>query len=242
MLKQWSHFFMRSKLWNTHHAKEHVRDACKQTLKHLQLEYLDLYLIHWPLPFAFAGLELNANNLAPKDGDNIKLAAVSLRETWTEMEKLVEEGLVKSIGVSNFNLQLVLELLTYAKIKPVCNQVEIHPLLQQSALVEQLEKHGNIVTVGYSPLGSTGTSVLNTPIFTELAKKYNKTPAQVALRWSTQKGVVVLPKSVHKNRIEENFQIFDFEISAEDMERIAKEDKNGRVVNPLYFWNFGIFA
>jgi diketogulonate reductase-like aldo/keto reductase len=188
--------FITSKLWNTYHKKEHVRKACEKTLKDLQLQYLDLYLIHWPIAFEPVSDELNSSSDIMKRDENgkAKLAKVSIQETWRAMEQLVDDGLVKSIGVSNFTIPLLHDLLSYARIKPAVNQVEYHPYYQQTTLLDYCRKEG-VVLQGYSILGAGDKAA---PLFDEtiksIASKKKKSPAQVILRWAIQKGIVVLPK------------------------------------------------
>ncbi|KAG2391901.1 hypothetical protein C9374_013386 [Naegleria lovaniensis] len=235
--------YITSKLWNTFHAKEHVRKACLQTLKDLKLDYLDMYLIHWPLPFAYVGDDIQVDgNCFPKDENGkIKTASVPLRETWEEMEKLVQDGLVKSIGVSNFDLGLIYELLTYAKIKPACNQVECHPFLAQNNLIKGQK---DIALVAYSPLGHMyeGSPAHHSKI-KEIAEKHHKTPAQILLRWNIQRGCVVIPKSTNDQRIIENGKVFDFELDSEEMEAInaLQKEKTVRTCDPVTFWDLPLW-
>jgi diketogulonate reductase-like aldo/keto reductase len=228
--------FVTSKLWNTHHL--HVREACLQTLKDLQLEYLDLYLIHWPVAFAFGGLRLTADNFVSfdKEGGNVQFEKVSLQETWREMEKLVDEGLVKSIGVSNFTIPLVLDLLTYCRIKPVVNQFEVHPYFVRPSLRHLLARE-QIVVTAYSPLGSGQVGPLQDAIVADIAKKHGKSPAQILIKWSIQHGHTVIPKSSNRKRISENANIFDFELTQDQMKSLDGLDKNFRVCTMASFLN-----
>ncbi|GLA87518.1 hypothetical protein AtubIFM56815_001944 [Aspergillus tubingensis] len=184
--------FLTSKLWNTHHHPENVEEAVDKSLADLQTDYLDLYL---PVNEQ-TGL--------------IDVVDVPIKDTWAAMEKLVEKGKVRSIGVSNFTREKIEELLKTAKITPAVNQIEAHPFLQQKDLLEWSTQKG-IVIAGYSPLGNNIYNIpraVDEPLVIETAKKLNKTPAQVLISWAVQRGTVVLPKSVTPERIESNFQDF----------------------------------
>jgi len=239
--------FITSKLWNTHH--DNVREACLKTLKDLKLDYLDLYLIHWPMPLRNGGLDLSGGDTgyeAMNDSNElikVPLAKVPLHKTWPEMEKLVDDGLVKSIGVSNFNIQSLLDLWTYARILPAINQVEVHPYLNRYELIRFAKLLGNITTTAYSPFGSgLEGNALNDDTIAAIAKKHNKDPSHIILRWSIQRGVVVIPKSVHDERIKSNFEVFDFELSPHEMEKIDNLNQNKRIVQVKGAFGFDIFA
>lgn len=238
--------FVTSKLWNTYHAKEHVEMACRKTLADLGLDYLDLYLIHFPISLKFVPFEVryppewihDPNAETPK----MELADIPIRETWEAMEELVSKGLVKNIGVSNFNAQSIMDLMKYAKVKPAVNQVEIHPYLNQSALIEYCQSLGIQVT-GYSNFGSSsyvsinmdqghGVGVLKEKLILDLAEKYKRSPAQMILRWLVQKNVVVIPKTSNVERLKENLMIFDFEITQEDCAAIDSLNRNVRYNDP----------
>ncbi len=227
--------FITSKLWNNMHARGDVVTACKQTLKDLQLDYLDLYLMHWGI----ATPRDIGDEPLDKDG-YIIMAPVSVRETWEAMEELVKLGLVKSIGVSNFMGPMLIDLLTYAKIKPAMNQIEMHPYNQQQKMLD-FAKHINIALTGYSPLGSPGNVMargnnepilVQDPVILEIAKKHNKTVYQILLRWAIERGTITIPKSTTPENLKANMQVFDFELPTEDMERIKKLDRHLRFVNP----------
>jgi len=233
--------FITSKLWNTHHKAEHVRKACETTLANLRLKYLDLYLIHWPVAFEFTGVfDFKSVEELGKAGDDhrVLLAKVSLYETWREMEKLVEDGLVKNIGVCNFNACQLNDLLGYAKIKPVVDQIEYHPYYQTEDILDYCKRE-NILVTGYSSLGS---GAQNAPVKDEaiikIGEKYGKTAAQVILRWSLQKGMAIIPKSITPSRIKENFEIFDFQLDEKDMAAIDNLNKNEKIVNPFLAWGW----
>jgi len=252
--------FITSKLNNPYHHKEHVKEHLLKTLKDLNLEYLDLWLMHWPVAFAYVPFDTNKRgfdsdydpdgcskiDLTPYGGSKID-KTVSIRETWQAMEEMKELGLVRAIGVSNFTAILIHDLLTYAKIKPAVNQVELHPYLQQPELVTYCQKQG-IVVEGYSPLGTSNfkkpdePSVLNDETIKKIAEKYNKSTAQVSLRWATQRNVVPLPKSVSPQRIKENISIFDFTLSDEDMKQMSTLDKNYHFLRPNDWYGIPLFS
>nr|CAD7397351.1 unnamed protein product [Timema cristinae] len=223
--------FITSKLWNSFHRPDLVIPVLKKTLENLQLEYLDLYLVHWPMAFKEEG-----ENMPRDAAGNIIFSEVDYVDTWKAMEEAVKQGLTRSIGISNFNSEQITRLLKTATIKPVTNQVECHPYLNQKKLIEFCRSK-DIVVTGYSPLGSPDSPflkpgdplLLDDPKLKSLAKKYNKSPAQVVLRYSVQRGVVTIPKSVTKHRIQENLDIFDFELSKDDLAYLDSFDCNGRV-------------
>jgi diketogulonate reductase-like aldo/keto reductase len=229
--------FITSKLWNTEHHPDNVEKACRKTLADLQLEYLDLYLVHWGIAFE------HKDNPEPVRDGMVVTEPVPTIETWKAMEQLVEKGLVKSIGVANFTTAMIVDLLSYAKIKPVINQIEIHPYNTQEDVVNYCHKKEIHVTA-YSPLGSNGGKIerpIKDPVVIDLAAKYQKSPAQILIRWSIQRDLVVIPKSVDTNRIAENIQVFDFELSADDMKKINDLNKNFRFVDPIDWWGLPYF-
>lgn len=228
--------FITSKLWNTEHHPDRVEKACRQTLKDLQLEYLDLYLIHWGIAFQPGG------DIEPLDQDGyIITEPVSIRETWEAMERLVEKGLVKSIGVSNFTVAMLLDLLTYAKIKPAVNQIELHPYLAQTELVDFC-KRLDIVPVAYSPLVHGGLDNFNHGVVGDLAKKYGKTPVQILLNWAIARGTAAIPKTGDPKKLAENIDIFDFELTEAEQAAIAALNKNYRTCDPIEWWCVPYFA
>lgn len=211
--------FVTTKAWNTFHRKEKVIESCKKSLKDLQLDYVDLFLIHWPIAYK------EGDELFPKDENNKMLTEnIDITETWKGMEECFDKGLVKSIGLSNFNSEQIRRVLDMCKIKPVVLQVECHPYLNQNKLIEFCKGY-DIAVTAYSPLGSPDRpwnkpdepSLLEDERIKKIADKYNKTPAQILLRFNVQRGVVVIPKSVTEERIISNFNIFDFELTQDEM-------------------------
>lgn len=206
--------FVTSKVWNADRGYEETKAAFERSMKLLGLDYLDLYLIHWPAnrkQFGERAKELNA-------------------ETWRAMEELVDAGRIKSIGLSNFMPHHIDELMETARIKPAVNQIEFHPGWTQDACVEYCQKNG-IIVEAWSPLGRR--DALSNPVLTEIAAKYGKSVAQLCIRWVLQHGVLPLPKTVTAERIWENTKVFDFEISAEDMQAIdALKNVGGQCALP----------
>lgn len=205
--------FVTTKLWNSNHSYELARKAIDESLQRLGLDHVDLYLIHWPNPKEFRDHWQEAN-----------------AQTWRAMEEAVEAGKIRSLGVSNFRSHHLDALLQSAKIKPVVNQIFLNPSDQQEEVVAYNQQH-DILSEAYSPLG-TG-KIFTIPELKEIAAKYEKTVAQIVLHWSLQHGFLPLPKSVHEDRIIENTQIFDFELSSTDMAAIdALKGKAGVASDP----------
>lgn len=192
--------FITSKVWNSDQGYENTLKAFDFSLKKLGTDYLDLYLIHWP----------KALN----------------KETWRALEKLYKEGKVRAIGVSNFKEHHLIDLMESAEIKPMVNQVEFHPQFSQPELLKFC-KDNDIQVVAWGPLMQGQLSKLE--LINELSAKYNKTPAQIVLRWDIQQGVITIPKSINPDRIKSNSEIFDFELSKEDMEKISALNTGKRI-------------
>ncbi|MCP1491346.1 diketogulonate reductase-like aldo/keto reductase [Peribacillus frigoritolerans] len=192
--------FITSKVWNTEQGYETTLKAFEDSLNRLGLEYLDLYLIHWP----------------GKD---------KYLETWRALEKLYKDGKVKAIGVSNFHVHHLENLLANSEVKPVVNQIELHPLLTQVEIRDYCAKH-EIKVESWSPLGRG--NLLEEPTINHIAKKHGKSPAQVLIRWHLQHDLVVIPKSITPARIKENAQVFDFSLSLNEMNQIDALNKNER--------------
>lgn len=222
--------FITSKIWNTSHSKARVAENLAATLAQLKLDYLDLLLIHWPFGYQEGG------EIFPKDDkDNVLTSDVDYLETWSGLEEGYEAGLVKSIGVSNFNSEQIKRIIDNAKVKPVMNQVECHPYLNQSELIAFCRANGVQLTA-YSPLGSPDRPwakagdplLLEEPAVVAIAKKYNKEPAQVLIRFQVQRKAIVIPKSVTPARIASNIQVFDFELTADEVKTIEGFNRGHR--------------
>lgn len=195
--------FVTTKVANSDQGYDNTLRAFDRSLKELDLDYIDLYLIHWP---------------TPKYDDYV--------ETFQAMEKLYADGRVKAIGVCNFHIEHLVRILNECEVVPVVNQVECHPYFQQNALKEFCKKH-DIYIESWSPLHQGG-EVLEDPVVNEIAEKHGKTAAQVVLRWHLQENSIVIPKSVTPSRIEENFHVFDFELSTDEMQEMKGINRNER--------------
>ncbi|QIP83695.1 aldo/keto reductase [Streptomyces sp. Tu 2975] len=196
--------FVTTKLWNSEQGYDSTLRAFDASLGKLGLDYVDLYLIHWPMP-----------------------AMDTYVDTYKAFEKILADGRAKSIGVSNFRVEDLERLMGETSVVPAVNQVELHPQLQQSGLRDFHEKHG-IATEAWSPLGQ-GKDLLQAPTVVAVARKHDRTPAQVVLRWHLQVGNVVIPKSVTPSRIQENIDVFDFELDADDLAAFTALDEGRRL-------------
>eukprot|EP00871_Galdieria_phlegrea_P002763 jgi/Galph1/3488/GphlegSOOS_G2144.1 len=237
--KKREEIFITSKLWNTCHKKEHVLKACEQTLRDLQLDYLDLYLIHWPCAFQFSGLPITDDNAVPRDHlGRVAFAKVPLQETWQAMEDLQKRGLVKSIGVSNYRILALLDLFSYCEA--TVNQIEMHPYHQREELKKFCEEHGVHITA-YSPLGSGKEGPLQDPLILSYSQQWKKTPAQILLAWNLRRGASVIPKSVQPARIRDNLAS-DFELNMDTMEKINQLERKQMCCDMREYWGFPIDA
>ncbi len=194
--------FLTTKLWNDDMRRGRAQEAFEESLRRLDTDYVDLYLIHWPV----------ADQFVP---------------SWKVMESLYQEGRIRAIGVSNFQVRHMEELLPQATVVPAVNQIELHPLLTQEPLVSYCRKLG-IEIEAWSPLGGTGGNLMEHETIRSLAAQYGKSPAQLIIRWDLQQDIVVLPKSAYKERIIQNADVYDFEITPQDMARISALNQNYR--------------
>jgi 2,5-diketo-D-gluconate reductase A len=196
--------FVTTKVWNDAQGFDSAMRACRDSLSRLRLDYVDLYLVHWPAP------RLNR-----------------YVETWRALIRLREEGLVKSIGVSNFGAEHIERIVGETGVTPAINQIELHPRFQQREL-RDFHKGRRIATESWAPLGRT--QILGDPIITEIAAKHGRTPAQIVIRWHLDEGLVVIPKTARRERLGENFDVFGFALDAEDRAAIGALDRlDGRI-------------
>ena len=237
-----------SKLWNTYHAAEHVRPAVERSLQDLGVDYLDLYLIHFPIALEFVPFEIRYPPEWLHDpanpGAGMKIVPVPIQETWHALEEVVSAGLVREIGVCNFGTALLRDVLSYARVRPSVLQVELHPYLTQEKLTRFCVFEGIAVT-GFSPLGALsylslgmadlGDSVLQQDVVQQAAARTGKTPAQVVLRWGIQRGTAIIPKTTRTERLQENLALFDFELSESEMQAIGGLNQNRRFNDPGEF-------
>ncbi len=224
--------FVTSKLWNSDHAPKQVEKAIRKSIFDLQLDYLDLYLIHWPVAFKTGHLYAHsADDLVSPD-------EFSIEKTWQAMEIIQEKGLAKHIGVSNFNMPKLNRLLTNSRIAPEMLQIELHPYFQQTELIEFCRKNRILVTA-YSPLGSHHliqgkAGLTREAIVKSIAEKHHCTPAQVLLAWGIQRGSIVIPKSVNEKRIRENFNALNVRLDASDFVKLGDLEQNLRISKGLF--------
>lgn len=237
-----------SKLASPFHRKEHVKVGLQKTLADLRLEYLDLYLMHWPQAFDYVEIDPFRRGYDNEDIDNsgggkFIDTTVSVHETWKAMEDLVAEGLVKAIGVSNFPVSLLHELMTQSTIPPAVNQVESHPYLQQRKLLQYCRKRG-VQFQAYSPLGSPGYKeesepvLLEDPVLQRIAARHNVTVASICIAWALQRGTSVVAKSSTPHRQQENFSVDLNKIQLSDLELVDIEelDRGYRFFRPEEWW------
>lgn len=248
-----------SKLWNTFHAPEHVKEGCQKSLGDLGLDYLDLYLVHFPIALEYVPIETRyppewvhdpASNAGK--GSGMVRAPIPLHATWGAMEELIDDGLTREIGVCNYNSALIHDLMTYSRVQPYALQIEAHPYLTQERLIRLAKDYGMQVTA-FSPLGALSyveldmaghaDTVLTQPAVLAAAETHGKTPAQVVLRWGIQRGTSIIPKTSKPDRMRENLALDDFELSHAEMDAINALNQNRRFNDPGAFTEaaFGSF-
>ena len=191
--------FITTKVWLEHYGYEECKKSVNESLRKLDTDYIDLMLLHQPFSDYYG--------------------------SWRALEDLYDEGVLRAIGVSNFYPDRLVDLASFARIKPMVNQIETHPHLQQTEAKKWMDKY-NIFHEAWAPFGEGRNGLLDEKVILEIAEKYGKTPAQVILRWHIQRNTIVIPKSTHYERMVENINVFDFSLSDDDMEKIAKLDNN----------------
>jgi D-xylose reductase len=249
--------FIVSKLWNTFHDGDRVEPIVKKQLADWGLDYFDLYLIHFPVALEYVDPSVRYPPGWHYDGKSeIRPSKATIQETWTAMEKLVDAGLSKSIGISNFQAQLIYDLLRYARIKPATLQIEHHPYLVQNDLL-RLAKHEGIAVTAYSSFGPASFQEFNmehaskiqplmeVDVVKSIADKHGKTASQVLLRWATQRGLAIIPKSNREKYMISNLESIAFDLTEDEIKQISALDINTRFNQPAnyfpteYLWIFG---
>ncbi|KAL6702673.1 D-xylose reductase [Coniothyrium glycines] len=241
--------FIVSKLWQTFHDYDQVEPIARKQLQDWGIEYFDLYLIHFPVALEYVSPETRYPPGWFHDGESkIKHSNASLESTWTALENIQQNGLTRSIGVSNYNGALLLDLFTYAKVKPAILQIEHHPYYVQPYLIKLAEEH-DIKVTAYSSFGpqsfiecdmkiAADTPLLfDHPVIIKIAEAHSKTPAQILLRWSTQRGISVIPKSSSQHRLQQNLDVTSFQLEKGEIQAISDLDKNLKFNAPT---NYGI--
>jgi D-xylose reductase len=227
-----------------------VAPICRKQLADWGVDYFDLYIVHFPISLAYVDPSVRYPPSWTNSEDKLELGKATIQETWTAMESLVDQKLARSIGVSNFSAQLLMDLLRYARVRPSTLQIEHHPYLTQTRLVDYAQREGIAVTA-YSSFGPLSFLELDLkdaqstpPLFEHdvikgLAEKYNRTPAQVLLRWATQRKIAVIPKSNNPTRLAQNLQVTDFDLEGKELEAISALDKGLRFNDPIAVsWSF----
>jgi diketogulonate reductase-like aldo/keto reductase len=233
-----------SKLWNTYHEPQHVRAACEKTLSDLGIGQLDLYLIHFPIALEFVPFDKMYPPGWTAGGEAMSPIPVPYSDTWRAMEELVDAGLTKRIGVSNIGTAMLREVLSYARIKPAVLQVEMHPYLCQENLLRFCQEQDVAVTA-FSPFGAdsylslgmaeASERILAHPVLERIAAAHGKSTAHVALRWAMQRGTIPIPKTQSPDHLRENFDIFEFVLTPEELTAISDLDQHKRFNDPAVF-------
>ena len=236
--------FIVSKLWNSFHDGDRVAPICRKQLADWGVDYFDLYIVHFPISLKYVDPSVRYPPSWTNSEDKLELGKATIQETWTAMETLVDQKMARSIGVSNFSAQLLMDLLRYARIRPSTLQIEHHPYLTQTRLVDFAQSEGIAITA-YSSFGPLSFLELDLkhaqdtpPLFEHsvikgLAEKYKRSPAQILLRWATQRKIAVIPKSNNPTRLAQNLQVTDFDLETSEVESISALDKGLRFNDPI---------
>ncbi|KAI8064322.1 4-dihydromethyltrisporate dehydrogenase [Gilbertella persicaria] len=228
--------FIVGKLWNNFHGKEHVKRVFDITFENYGLDYIDLYLVHFPFATAYVD---PSGPIGFLDADKkLKLENSPMKDCWHELEKLVDSGRVRNIGISNFNVQSIVDLLTYARIRPSVLEIEHHPYLQQRRLINWAKKQ-DLHIIAYASFGNSVfdnvpkylehlPKLLEHPVIKKVAEKHQRNPGQIALTWATQRGITVIPKSAQVERMKTNLDVLSYKLDDEDFEAINDLEANGR--------------
>ncbi|KAI9931654.1 hypothetical protein ASPWEDRAFT_37490 [Aspergillus wentii DTO 134E9] len=242
--------FIVSKLWNSFHDGDRVVPICRKQLADWGLDYFDLYIVHFPVALKYVDPSVRYPPGWSYENDKVEFSTATIQETWTAMETLVDQKLARSIGISNFSAQLVMDLLRYARIRPATLQIEHHPYLTQTRLVDYAQKQDITVTAysSFGPLSFLELDMKNaqeTPLLFEhatvksIAEKHGKTPAQVLLRWATQRNIAVIPKSNNPTRLAQNLDVTGWNLESSEIDSISSLNKNLRFNDPL---NYGLYV
>ena len=236
--------FLVSKLWNTFHDGPRVGPICKKQLQDWGIDYFDLYIMHFPISLKYVDPSVAYPPGFTDPSGKVTPGKASIQETWTAMEDLVDKGMAKSIGISNFRSVLIMDLLRYARIPPATLQIEHHPYLVQGDLINFVQDQGIAVTA-YSSFGPQSfleldlkrakdtPLLLEHPVIKSVAEKHSKSPAQVLLRWATQRNIAVIPKSNNPGRLTQNLEVLDFDLSQSELDAIKGLDKDLRFNDPV---------
>ncbi|KAL2840231.1 NADP-dependent oxidoreductase domain-containing protein [Aspergillus pseudodeflectus] len=235
--------FIVSKLWNSFHDGDRVEPIARKQLADWGVDYFDLYIVHFPISLKYVDPSVRYPPSWNSEAGKVELGNATIQETWTAMESLVDKSLARSIGISNFSAQLLMDLLRYARVRPATLQIEHHPYLTQTRLVDYAQREGIAITA-YSSFGPLSflelqvTKAENTPPLFEhetiksIAAKHGKTPAQVLLRWATQRNIAVIPKSNNPARLAQNLDVVGFDLESSEIEAISALDKGLRFNDP----------
>ncbi|WYZ43569.1 hypothetical protein EsH8_VII_000005 [Colletotrichum jinshuiense] len=240
-----SDLFIVSKLWTTYHEPHRVEQACRKSMADWKVDYLDLYLVHFPFCTKFIPFDVKYPPEWQDGNDVVAMGTTPMRDTWGAMEGLVDAGIARNIGVANFQSQMLLDLLNYSRIKPATLQVEHHPYLSQPLLLD-LAKKNNVQVTAYSSLGPASfielaikhaqdaQPLLEDAKIVAIGEKHGKTPAQVLLRWSTQRGIAVIPKSANPIRMQQNLECTFFDLDKDDLAYLNGLNRGLRFNDTIY--------